>query len=70
MNQPIERDIGRHDAEIDQLKNDMKDVKKDVHDIKAMLQEARGGWKTLLLLAGMSGAIGALVGKISPWLFK
>ncbi len=37
-------------------------------DIKAILQtlnQARGGWRTLLLVAGISGACGALATKVS-----
>ncbi len=37
-------------------------------DIKAILQilnQARGGWRTLLLVAGISGTCGALATKVS-----
>lgn len=61
----FQRDIGRHDAEIEALQTDMKELKHDVKKILATLSEARGGWKTLLLVAGIAGTMGALATKIA-----
>jgi hypothetical protein len=66
----VNRDLGRHDAEIGQLKDDMRSMKEDVHEIKMMMSEARGGWKVILLISGMSATIGALLSKLIPWLTK
>jgi len=38
-----------------------------VAEIDKTLQQARGGWKTLLFAAGSAGALGAILGKILPW---
>lgn len=57
----IDRDLGRHDAEISQLKEDMRSLKDDVHEIKILLSEAKGGWRVLLLIAGAAGAFGAMI---------
>jgi len=59
----IDRDLGRHDAEIAHIKSDLDEVKQDVHEIKMMLAEARGGWKTLMAVAGFAGVCGALLAK-------
>ena len=59
----IDRDLGKHEAEITQLKNDMQSVKADVSEIKQMLSEAKGGWKVLMLVAGGAGALGAFAQK-------
>ena len=64
----FQRDIGRHDAEIDALQSDMKELKHDVKKILSTLSEARGGWKTLLLVAGIAGTMGALATKIATFL--
>lgn len=66
----IDRDLGKHDAEISQLKDDMSTLKDDVHDIKIMMSEARGGWKVIMMIAGLSATVGALVAKFMPWLTK
>lgn len=67
MSDQLQRDVGRHDAEIDALKGDMAEVKQDVKQILATLSEAKGGWKTLMLVAGAAGTAGAVVGKFFPF---
>lgn len=64
----IQRDIGRHDAQIEGLQEDMKAVKQDVHDIKLMLAEAKGGWRTLLAVSSLAGILGATLMKFADWL--
>ncbi len=66
----VNRDIGRHDAEIGQLKDDMRTMKDDVHEIKMMMSEAKGGWKVILLISGISATLGAMLSKMIPWLTK
>ena len=68
MTDELVRDVGRHDAEIGALKKDMAEVKSDVKSILALMNQGKGGYKTLVLVAGMAGACGALVGKFLPFL--
>ena len=37
-------------------------------DIKKMLSEARGGWKMLMMVGGLSAAGGAVVAKVLGWI--
>lgn len=67
VNPEIDRDLGRHDAEITQLKDDMKSMKEDVHEIKLMLAKFQGGWGAIMLIAGASATLGAIVAKFIPW---
>ncbi len=46
----------------------MGEVKADVKEILKIAHEGRGGYKTLLLIAGVAGSVGALVGKFLPFL--
>jgi chromosome condensin MukBEF ATPase and DNA-binding subunit MukB len=64
----IQRDIGRHDAQIESLQEDMRSVKTDVHEIKIMLAEAKGGWRTLMAVSSFAGILGAGLMKIMYWL--
>jgi hypothetical protein len=66
--QEIQRDIGRHDAQIEALKDDMRLMKTDLVEIKEILSEARGGWKVAAILGGVSATIGALVAKALSWM--
>lgn len=64
------RDIGRHDAQIETLQADMALVKNDVHEIKMMLAEAKGGWRTLMAVGGFAAFIGAMLAKVADWIWK
>jgi molybdopterin biosynthesis enzyme len=66
--QELQRDIGRHDAQIEALKDDMRVMKDDLMEIKEILSEARGGWKVAAILGGVSATIGALVAKTLSWM--
>ncbi len=64
------RDIGRHDAQIETLQADMAEMKKDVHEIKLMLAEAKGGWKTLMAVGGFAAVMGSIFTKFVEWLLR
>jgi hypothetical protein len=66
----IARDIGRHDAQIETLQADMVQVKNDVHEIKMMLAEAKGGWRTLMAVGGFAAFVGAVLAKVADWIWK
>lgn len=57
----IYRDLGSHDAEIRTLKAEVHALRGDVAEIKQMLSEARGGWKTMMAVAGLSSSLGAML---------
>lgn len=67
MTEELQHAIGRHEAQIDNLERDMGEVKIDVKAILAALSEARGGWKTIMIVAGVAGAMGALAAKLAGW---
>lgn len=54
-----ERDIGRHDEAIERLQQDVAQLRSDVGQIKELLASARGGWKSLVWVAGFASAAGA-----------
>lgn len=62
---PFDRDIGRHDAQIEALIQEVHQLRVDVSNIKQTLDESKGSWKVLLGIAGLSGALGAGATKIS-----
>lgn len=71
MSEELHRDIGRHDAQIealqdqvDKLHGEMKQMLTELQAINRTLSEARGGWKTLAAVAGMSGAVGVAFAKV------
>ena len=73
----IEHALGRHEAHIDSMKAaqqaqavDIATIKDDIHAIREMLAEAKGGWRTLMWVAGAAGATGAVLAKFIPTLFR
>lgn len=71
MEMEVHRDLGKHDAQIealqdqvDRLHKDLSNVLDQLTKINRTLAEARGGWKTLLAIAGFSSAITAIGMKV------
>lgn len=62
MSDDINRVIGAHDADIETLKKSVTEIAADVKAIRSKMDEATGGWKTVIWLAGISGAIGGAIG--------
>ena len=60
----VERELATHSVEIrhiqddmDKMMADMSDIKKSLEAINLTLSEAKGGWKTLMWVAGASSAL-------------
>jgi prefoldin subunit 5 len=74
-NPSIHHDLGRHDAQIENLQQHVKQLHRDMQamnetlgEINRTLSEARGGWKTLMLVGGIAAAVGAFISKLATWL--
>lgn len=60
-----ERDrLARLEEQYRGLSEDLREVRDDLKAILATLAAARGGWRTLLLLGGVAGGLGALGAKL------
>jgi chromosome condensin MukBEF ATPase and DNA-binding subunit MukB len=62
----IDRDIGALEARMELLENEVHVIRKDVREIRDALVTARGGWRMLTLVIGVSASAGALIGKLIP----
>lgn len=70
MDQQIQRDIGRLEGRVDALEEELKEVKSDTKAILGILNQAQGGWKTLVMVGAIAGAVGAMATKLLPFLGK
>ena len=61
-------DVVKLETEVDHLKEDMTEVKKDVKSILAVLNQTKGGWKVIVLVASVAGTAGAVAAKLFPFL--
>ena len=55
-------------TEVEYLKKIIDEVRADTKEIKEVLSQAKGGWKTLLLVAGVASTMGASIAKATPWI--
>jgi hypothetical protein len=53
----VHRDLGRHDAEIGNLKKEVHAMREDLSEIKQMLSEAKGGWRVLMAVSGLAATV-------------
>ena len=67
MSQPPEVQIAVLTAELEHVRKDMDEVRSDLRHIREVLSQAKGGWKTLMLVAGVSSTVGALLAKAIPF---
>jgi len=75
MSTEIHRDLGKHDAQIESLNqqvnrmhDDMQQMMSQLASIQQTLSEAKGGWKTLMWVGGLSAALGGVLVKVMTWL--
>lgn len=61
-------EMGRHDADIQSLKEDVRLIKGSLVDIQATLHETKGGVRMLLTVGSVGGAVGAGVMKMLAYL--
>lgn len=65
-----ERELGEHDERLKSLEREMSEIRSDLKLVLMELHQAKGGWKTLMLISGAAGAAGAILGKFIPFFVK
>lgn len=68
------REIATHASDIRHIQDDMdkiieqmKAMQSTLTDISSTLSEAKGGWRVLMMVGGVSGAVGAFLVKFVYW---
>ena len=62
MTDPIDpREYGRLEQQVTQLTADVHSMKITIEEMNAFMQQSKGGWKTIVVLASVSGAIASAV---------
>lgn len=62
----IERDVGALEARMQTVEQEIHAIRSDVRDIRDALVTARGGWRTLTVVIGISLSVGAALSKLLP----
>lgn len=63
-----DREIGEHGARLTNLEATVSGLDSKMDEVLREIHTAKGGWKTLMLVGGMAGAVGAIVGKFLPFI--
>jgi hypothetical protein len=65
----VERERAEHGVEIKHIQDDMDkmaadiaDIRKSLYEINKTLSEAKGGWKTMMMVAGFASAVSGTLG--------
>lgn len=65
-----EREMGEFTAKVAAMEKDLSELKSDVRAIRDAMNQARGGWKAVALISGISGTLGAAIAKAIPFLMS
>ena len=68
MSDDIPSRVAVLESEIRHLNETVDKIATDVAAMKSTMDQAKGGWRVVLLVAGVSGAIGASLVQLAAWL--
>jgi hypothetical protein len=63
----LDRDVGVLQARMKTVETELQGLRSDVREIRDALVTARGSWKAMSLVVGLSISLGAAVGKLVPF---
>lgn len=61
----VERELGEMSSRLRTLEREMAETRETLKELHDLALQAKGGWKTLMLVAGFAGLIGALGAKVA-----
>lgn len=68
----LQRDIGRMEGRLEGVERELHAAKEaqqemagELRHIASLLDQAKGGWKTVVLVAGVAGTVGAVITKLA-----
>jgi chromosome condensin MukBEF ATPase and DNA-binding subunit MukB len=62
----LEREVGALQARMETVEQELQGIRSDVREIRDALVGARGSWKAICLVVGLSVSLGAAVAKLLP----
>lgn len=66
----LEREVGALQARMETVETELQGIRSDVREIRDALVGARGSWKAICLVVGLSVSLGAAVAKLLPYLLS
>ena len=68
METSYERELGEVQIRLAHLESSMKDAITKLDAIQGDMDTAKGGWRAIMLISGISATLGALLSKYVPFL--
>lgn len=65
-----ETEIKNLTATLDEVRDDMKSLLTEVRQLRSLADNAKGGWRTLMMVGGIGTAIGGALVKFVPLIGK
>ena len=70
MPQEVQRDLGKHEAQIEQLERRMSNLEDKMDEVLLILHQAQGSWKMMVAIGGVAAIIGGLLREIFTYFNK
>ena len=64
MVQEVQRDLGKHEAQIEQLERRMSALEDKMDEMLMILHQAQGSWKVMVAIGGIAAVIGGFLREI------
>ena len=64
----VDKEIATLQADVRHLEKTVESMGDDVKQLVALANQSKGGWKVILLVAGVAGTAGAALAKVLPFL--
>lgn len=61
----VERELGEMSSRLRTLEREMSETRETLKQLHELALQAKGGWKTLMLVAGFAGLVGAIGSKVA-----
>lgn len=57
----LEAQVERIIKDVDNLSDEIKQLKESIQAIRDLMEQSKGGWKTLIYLGGLASTVGGLI---------
>lgn len=61
----LEAQVERIIKDVDNLSDEIKQLKESIQAIRDLMEQSKGGWKTLVYLGGLASTVGGLIAWIA-----
>ncbi|MCT4654222.1 MAG: hypothetical protein N4A65_00270 [Cohaesibacter sp.] len=68
MSNNIERDIGKLQADVEHLQEQITSMQRDIRAMRDAALSVKGGWKMIITIGSIGAALSALLFKFLPFL--